>query len=82
MDGFGVRRTLIGALALLSAAMASASLMTEPWHFIMTVGVMAGLGSGCMAVVLAAFVTNRWFAAHRGLAMGVLTSATATGTLK
>ncbi len=81
MDRFGIRRTLIGALALLSAAMALSSLMSEPWHMVLTVGVMAGLASGCMAVVLGAFTVNRWFSSHRGLAMGVLTSATATGTL-
>ena len=81
MDRFGLRRTLIGALALLSAAMLLSTQMSAPWHFMLTVGVMAGLASGCMAVVLGAFVTNRWFARHRGLAMGVLTSATATGTL-
>jgi predicted MFS family arabinose efflux permease len=81
MDRFGIRRTLIGALILLSAAMAATSLVREAWQLALTIGAMAGLASGCMAVTLGAFVVNRWFAAHRGLAMGVLTSATATGTL-
>lgn len=81
MDRFGIRRTLIGALALLSAAMGLSLFMSAPWHLLLTVGVMAGLASGCMAVTLGAYTVNRWFAAHRGLAMGVLTSATATGTL-
>jgi predicted MFS family arabinose efflux permease len=81
MDRFGIRKTLIGALILLSAAMAATSLVKEAWQLALSIGVMAGLASGCMAVTLGAFVVNRWFAAHRGLAMGVLTSATATGTL-
>lgn len=81
MDRFGLRRTLIGALLLLSFAMAATSLVETPWQLALTIGVMAGLASGCMAVTLGAFVVNRWFAAHRGLAMGVLTASTATGTL-
>jgi predicted MFS family arabinose efflux permease len=81
MDRFGLRRTLIGALIILASAMAATSLVREAWQLALTIGVMAGLASGCMAVTLGAFVVNRWFAAHRGLAMGVLTASTATGTL-
>src|SRR5688500_6459234 len=81
MDRFGLRKTIIGALVLLSTAMAASSLVSQPWHLALTIGAMAGLASGCMAVTLGAFVVNRWFAAHRGLAMGVLTASTATGTL-
>jgi predicted MFS family arabinose efflux permease len=81
MDKVGMRRTLVGALALMSVATGSSYFMTEPWHLVATWGVFSGLGSGCIAVVLAATVSNRWFATNRGLAMGVLTASTATGTL-
>ena len=81
MQGFGIRRTLMFALALMSAAAVLSSFMTEPWHLILTWGVLSGLGSGCVAIVLGATVVNRWFVKNRGLVMGLLTASTATGTL-
>jgi sugar phosphate permease len=81
MQSFGIRRTLVGALALMAVSTASSSFMTQPWHLVLTWGVLSGLGSGCVAIVLGATVVNRWFVSHRGLVMGILTASTATGTL-
>jgi MFS family permease len=81
MQGFGVRRTMMSALALISASAALSAFMTEPWHLIATWGVLSGLGSGCVAIVLGATVVNRWFVKNRGTVMGLLTASTATGTL-
>ncbi len=81
MESVGIRRTMIGALALMSAATAASSLMSEPWHLILTWGVLSGLGTGCVAIVLGATVVNRWFRSNRGLVMGLLTASTATGNL-
>jgi len=81
MQSFGLKRTLVAALLLMSAATAASSFMREPWQLILSWGVLSGLGSGCVAMVLGATVVNRWFASHRGLVMGILTASTATGTL-
>ncbi|WP_334175166.1 MFS transporter [Pseudoxanthobacter sp.] len=81
MQRFGIRRVLVLALVLMSAATALSTLMREPWHLFLTWGVLSGLGSGCVAVVLGATVVSRWFASNRGLMMGILTASTATGTL-
>ena len=81
MQGFGIRRTLMSALALMSLSAFLSSYMTESWHLLLTWGVLSGLGSGCVAIVLGATVVNRWFATNRGLVMGMLTASTATGTL-
>ncbi|CAP42991.1 MFS transporter [Bordetella petrii] len=81
MERFGLRRVLIGALALMAASTFASSFMTEPWHLLLTWGVFSGIGSGAVAVVLGATVVNRWFATRRGLMMGLLTASTATGTL-
>lgn len=81
MESIGLRRTLIGALALMSAATAASTLMTQPWHLMLTWGVLSGIGTGCVAVVLGATVVNRWFKTNRGLMMGLLTASTATGNL-
>jgi predicted MFS family arabinose efflux permease len=81
MERFGLRRVLIGALALMAASSAASAYMTEPWHLLMTWGVFSGIGSGAVAVVLGATVVNRWFTRHRGVMMGLLTASSATGTL-
>lgn len=81
MQSFGIRRTLLCALALMSGATMLSTLMTETWHLIATWGVLTGLGSGAIALVMGATVANRWFATNRGLVMGLLTASTATGTL-
>lgn len=81
MQSFGVRRTLFAAFGLMAAATGASAWMTEHWHFVVTWGVLSGLGSGCVTIVLGATIVNRWFVRHRGLVMGILTASTATGTL-
>ena len=81
MQGLGVRRVILSALALMAAATLSSTLMREPWQYVATWGVAAGIGSGALAMTLAATVVNRWFVTHRSLMMGLLTAATATGNL-
>ncbi len=81
MQRLGIRRTTIGALALLAAGVTLSTHVTEPWQLVLSWGVLVGLGSGMVALVLGATVVNRWFSARRGLAMGLLTASTATGQL-
>ncbi len=44
-------------------------------------GVVIGIGTGMTALVLGATVAARWFAARRGLVIGILTASVATGQL-
>ena len=81
MDRFGLRRTMLAALALIAAGVALTPLMTQPWQLVLLWGVVVGTGSGTTALVLGATVAARWFAVRRGLVMGVLTASTATGQL-
>ncbi len=48
------------------------------WHLYLAYGLLTGIGS---AVIYVPFITivSRWFNAHRGLILGLLISATATG---
>jgi MFS family permease len=48
---------------------------------LITWGLLVGVGTGSMALVFAATIANRWFVARRGLVMGILTAAGATGQL-
>src|SRR4051812_8465017 len=81
MQRFGIRRTVLGALGLMSASTAASYFMTAPWQLFMTWGLLSGIGSGAGANVLGATIVNRWFTTNRGLVMGLLTASTATGTL-
>ena len=79
MQRFGIKRTLVAALLIMAASTAASAFMTATWQFILTWGLFSGLGTGCVAIVLGATIVNRWFAKNRGLMMGILTAATATG---
>jgi MFS family permease len=81
MQSFGIKRTLVSALVLMAVSTAASAFATAPWQFVLTWGVLSGLGSGCVAIVLGATIVNRWFVRQRGLIMGILTASTATGAL-
>src|SRR5260370_14444561 len=55
--------------------------MKSQWQLVLLWGVCVGSGTGVTALVLAAVVANRWFDKHRGLVLGGLTAANATGQL-
>ncbi len=81
MQRLGIRRTTIAALALLVVGVTLSTHVTQPWQLVLSWGVVVGVGSGMVALVLGATVVNRWFAARRGVAMGLLTASAATGQL-
>ena len=55
--------------------------MTELWQLVLLWGVVVGVGSGMIALVLGATVATRWFSHRRGLVVGLLTASNATGQL-
>src|SRR5918993_882076 len=78
----GVVSLAVGVNLLLFAAGSGLSVgVTSSWQLVLLWGVLIGLGTGSMALVFAAIVANRWFVRRRGLVMGVLTAASATGQL-
>lgn len=81
MDRWGLRRVVMGALALMASAVALSTRMSAEWHFFLLWGVVVGAGTGVTAMVLAAVVATRWFDERRGLVMGMLSAANATGQL-
>jgi len=78
---FGIRRTVLCALAVMGASSALSTLMTSRWQLVLCWGVLSGLSTGCVAMVLGATIVNRWFVSHRGVVMGAMTASAATGTL-
>ena len=55
--------------------------MTEVWQLVLLWGVVIGIGTGMTALVLGATIATRWFAARRGLVVGIMTASVATGQL-
>ena len=81
MQRFGVRDTMLVALLLLAGAMGGSAFVTTPLGLVLTWGVLAGIGTGTIAMVLGVTVVNRWFEQRRGTVLGLLTASTATGQL-
>jgi MFS family permease len=81
IDRFGPRKVMMGSLTLLIVGVSGTVAMTEFWQFFLVWGVIVGLGAGGVGSVLTATVGNRWFVARRGLALGILGSASSTGQI-
>lgn len=81
MERFGIRRVVSIALGLVALGAAGSVVMTASWQLLVFWGVLIGGGTGSMALVLAATITERWFVTRRGLVMGVLTAGQAAGQL-
>jgi len=81
MERFTVRKVVMAALMVVAISSTSTIFMTEPWHLWALWGIGVGAGAGSMALVFAATIANRWFVAKKGIVVGALTAATATGQL-
>src|SRR5258708_6816029 len=81
MDRFGLRVVTVGALVTVATGALLTTAMNSPWQLYLLWGVVVGLGTGSMASVLAATVASRWIVHRRGLVLGALTAAGATGQL-
>ena len=81
MNRYGLRNVTLAALLTVVSALVLSLGMTEVWQLILLWGVVVGLGTGMTALVLGATIAARWFAARRGLVVGILTASAATGQL-
>ncbi len=81
IDRWGLRRMVLFALALLAVSVGLTTRMHSQWQLTLLWGVLVGSGTGVTSMVLAAIVANRWFEQRRGLVLGMLSGANATGQL-
>ena len=81
INRFGVRPVVVSAISLLVAGIVVSMAMTEVWQLIALWGVIVGIGTGMVALVLGATIATRWFVNRRGLVVGMLTASNATGQL-
>ncbi|HLN86778.1 MAG TPA: MFS transporter, partial [Candidatus Limnocylindrales bacterium] len=78
LDRFGARRVVIGSLATIAIGVTGTVFVRDLWQFILLWGIVLGIATG-VTPALSASVASRWFIARRGLAVGILTNANATG---
>jgi len=81
MERFGIKKVVMTALSVVGTGSALTIFIQKPWQLVALWGVVVGIGTGSMALVFAASIANRWFVKSRGLVIGGLTAATATGQL-
>jgi len=81
MERFTVRKVVMAALTTVGTGALLTIFMTKSWHLMLLWGVIVGVGTGSMALVFAATIANRWFIKKRGLVIGILTAAAASGQL-
>jgi MFS family permease len=79
IEAFGVRRVACGGLVLIGAGLLASLAMSRVWHLMLLWGVLVGLGSGLVSLVLGTSVAARWFATRRGLAVGLFGAAATAG---
>lgn len=81
MERFGIKRIAVAAMLLMALGTGLTTVMTQSWQLSILWGVLVGLGNGATALVFGALITSRWFVTQRGLVLGVLGTAWATGQL-
>jgi MFS family permease len=81
INRFGVRPVVIAAVAMISIGILLSLAMTEVWQLVALWGIIVGIGTGLVALVLGATVATRWFVERRGLVVGMLAASNATGQL-
>ena len=81
INRFGVRPVVVSAVAMIVAGILASMAMTQVWELVALWGVIVGIGTGMVALVLGATIATRWFVQRRGLVVGMLTASNATGQL-
>ena len=81
IERYGVRTIVLSAQALVIVGLLGGLVMTQLWQLVIFWGIIIGVGTGLTALVLGAILSTRWFTQRRGLVVGMLTAATATGQL-
>lgn len=81
IDRLGARFTYGFGLASLGLGYVLAGSATELWHYIVTVGLLAGLGAASLGMIVASSLLTRWFSTHIGSVMSLPYAAIGVGML-
>jgi MFS family permease len=78
---FGPRQMITIASCMLLTGLLLAATSTALWQIWLGIGIVLGIAPGLTALQLQAIVSSRWFTARRGLVLGLMSGAAATGVL-
>lgn len=78
---WGVRRVAYAGLALIATGLLASLAMTQTWQLMLLQGVLVGFGAGLVFLMLGTTVAARWFAARRGLVIGLFGAAATAGQM-
>ncbi|MFC7738806.1 MFS transporter [Roseomonas sp. GCM10028921] len=78
---YGARRMVVFAGTLLILGLLVTATTTSEWQIWLGMGVILGIAPGLTALQVNAVVSSRWFSARRGLVVGLMGGASATGVL-
>ena len=81
LNRYGLRNVTLTAHLIVFSALVLSLGMTAVWQLVLLWGVVIGIGTGMTALVLGATIATRWFAARRGLVVGIMTASVANGQL-
>jgi MFS family permease len=81
MDRRGPRVVMEMGVGLVAAGLLLATLVRQPWHLYVTLGVLVGGGSICLSYTGQALFLPNWFVRRRGLAMSVAFSGVGAGSI-
>lgn len=78
---FTVKKIVIAGMGTLLLAIFLTTFMKQIWQLYLIWGIVIGLSAGVFLTILNAYVATTWFEKKRGVALGILTSASAVGQL-
>jgi len=81
MDRRGPRMVMEMGACLMAAGLMLATLVRQPWHLYLTLGVLVGGGSVCLGYTGQALFLPNWFVRRRGLAMSLAFSGVGVGSI-
>ena len=81
IDRFGARITYGFGLTVLGLGYALAGFSTSVWHYYLCVGLLGGLGSAALGMVIASSLLSRWFTTRIGSIMSLPYAAVGAGML-
>jgi sugar phosphate permease len=81
VDRFGPRIVMLAGLLLTIVGSAAMTVISTLLELTLWWGILVGVSSGAVAIVLGAAVANRWFVARRGLVVGIFGAGFSAGQL-
>src|SRR5215471_6060727 len=81
MDSRGPRIIVEAGVVTMGAGLILASLVSKPWQFYLTLGVLTGGGVNCLAYTAQSIYLPNWFVHRRGLALSIAFSGVGIGSI-